>query len=448
MSAPPVYPVADFPDVENNTGHAFYPVNSFSLVCSMAFLYYGNHSSVEIDLAEDSALGELGTPRREPLADPGAATKAALGEPIDYPTLAQSTTPVDRVVIALDPSAPQIEQVTAAVLQVLFGTGIDPDGITILQAKADDKASNPCRLVASAKRKRITMLVHDPNDRRQLAYLAADETGEAIMVNRALHEADVILPIGCIHGDETAGYYGIHSAVYPTFSDTKTLQRYRGLASLNGRGARRRELTAQVDHVAMLLGVFFTIQIVPGGGGQILHVLAGQSDSVRRRGRELYHVAWDCPVSSRASLVVAGIGGGDNQQTWENLGQALQVAGRFVEEGGAVAVCCDLAGKLGPAMQLFSCTSPHETALRHIGKERPVDALPAAQLAQALDRTKVYLLSRLDPSDVEDLDMIPIGDAEELSRLAKQHSSCVLLSNAPFISATEEDAAESMKHEG
>ena len=31
-----------------------------------------------------------------------------------------------------------------------------------------------------------------------------------------------------------------------------------------------------------------------------------------------------------------------------------------------------------------------------MGKQRPVDALPAAQLAHALDRDKVYLLSRLD----------------------------------------------------
>jgi len=48
-------------------------------------------------------------------------------------------------------------------------------------------------------------------------------------------------------------------------------------------------------------------------------------------------------------------------------------------------------------------------------------------------------LSRLDPSIVEDLDMIPIDAPEELSRLAKQHPSCVLLSNAPYVSATKDD---------
>ena len=191
------------------------------------------------------------------------------------------------------------------------------------------------------------------------------------------------------------------------------------MRSLNGQGARRRELTADVDHVAWLLGVNFTIQIVPAAGEQVLHVLAGQSDSVRRRGRDLYHAAWDWPVTRQADLVVAAIEGGAGQQTWENLGRALQSAGNFVEEDGAIAVCCDLSAPPGPAMQHLAGASSREAALRHVGKERPVDALPAAQLAHALDRNKVYLLSRLDPSVVEDLDMIPIAGPEELTRLAR-----------------------------
>ena len=133
-----------------------------------------------------------------------------------------------------------------------------------------------------------------------MAYLAANESGEAILINRALHEADVVLPVGCLRADETAGYFGIHSSVFPAFSDAKTIQRFRGFGRLNGRGNRRRELTAEVDHVAWLLGVNFTIQVVPAAGDRVLHVLAGQSDSVRQRGRELYRAAWSWPVAERA----------------------------------------------------------------------------------------------------------------------------------------------------
>jgi nickel-dependent lactate racemase len=406
----------------------------------MAVLRYGDNLSVQLESAEGTSTDELGEPRGEPLANLVAAVTAALDAPLNYPTLMQCMTPGDRVVIALDRGVPQIAQVTAAVVDVLIQAGVEPDGITVLQSQADHDAGvgDPRRLITSPLSERVAWLVHDPDDRKGLAYLAADKAGEAILINRALHEADVVLPVGCLRGEKSAGYFGIHGAIYPTFSDTKTLQRFRGFASLNGRGARRRELTADVEHVAWLLGVTFIVQIVPAAGEQVLHVLAGESEAVRRRGDALHHAAWDWPVTRQADLVVASIEGGPGQQTWENLGRSLHVAGSFVEDDGAIAVCCGLSASLGPAMRRLSCESSREAALRHVGKERPADAIAAAQLAHALDRNRVYLLSRLDDSVVEELDMIPIDGPEELARLVRRHPSCILLANAPNVTVVEE----------
>ena len=251
-----------------------------------------------------------------------------------------------------------------------------------------------------------------------------------------------MLPVGCLRGDETAGYFGIHDCVYPAFSDGQTLQRFRGLRSLDGPGSRRRELAAKVDHVAWLLGINFTVQVVPAASGHVLHVLAGESEAVRRRGRELYRAAWQWPVSHQASLVIATIEGGNGQQTWENIGRALYSAGRFAEDGGAIALCCDLAARPGPAVRHLAKATSHQAALHHLDEQRPPDTLTAAQLIYALDRNTVYLLSRLNPSVVEDLSMIPIAGPEELVRLARRHSSCVLLANAPYVTAGMEEGIE------
>jgi nickel-dependent lactate racemase len=406
----------------------------------MAVVRYGIGSCVEIESANGSAPGELDVPRSRPWADVTAAPLAALNEPLDYPPLARCLTPVDRVVLALDRGVPQAAQITAAVIHALIQAGIDPEAIAILQSSADREADtdDPRRLLPTALRSQIALPIHDPTDRRQLAYLAANDSGEAILIGRMLHEADVVLTIGCLHGDAAAGYFGIHNAVYPAFSDAKTLQRFRGLGSLNSRGARKRELTAEADHVGWLLGINLTVQVVPSAGDEVSHVLAGQSEAVRKQGRELYHAAWDWPVSRRAGLVVAAIEGGPSQQTWDNVGRALQAAGRFVEEGGAIAICSELAAQPGPAVQQLAAATSRETALRHIGHERPFDALPAAQLAHALDRGKVYLLSRLNPPLVEDLDMIPVERPEELARLAARHESCTIVGNAPYVNATDE----------
>jgi nickel-dependent lactate racemase len=412
----------------------------------MAVLRYGCDSCVPWELTGAVPPAEVGEPRGQPLMDLDAATITALAEPIDYPNLALSITPADRVVLALGRGVPQVAQVTAAIVGALVHAGLDPDGITVLHSPADLDAGvgDPCRLVAAPLRQRITRLVHDPEDRRQFAYLAASEAGEAILIHRALHEADVVLPVGCLRADEIAGYFGIHSPVFPTFSNTKTMQRFRSFGSLNGRESRQRTLTAEVDHVAWLLGVNFSIQVIPAAGDRVLHVVSGQSESVRSRGRELYRAAWSWPAPPRASLVVAAIEGDAGQQTWENVGRALQVAEGFVEEDGAIAVCCDLAVRPGPALRHMAHAQWRESALRHVDRQPPLDAVPAAQLAHALSRYKVYLLSRLDPSVVEDLDVIPVAGPDELLRLGRQHASCVLLSNAPYVTPI---AAERMKDE-
>jgi lactate racemase len=401
----------------------------------MAILRYGSNSCLQLELANGAVSGEFGTPRGQALADTAAATTAALGDPLNFPPLRQCTTPGDQVVLALDRGVPEVTLVTAATIRALVEAGIDPDGITVLRNRAGADAGDPCQMVAESLRRRIKLLTHDPADRRQLAYLAASESGEAILVNRALHEADVILSLGCLRADAAAGYFGIHGCVFPAFSDAKTLQRFRSVGSLGGPNSRRRELTAEVDHVAWLLGVNFTLQLVPAAGDRVLHVLAGESEAVRLRGRELYDAAWNWPVTERASLVVAAIEGGSDQQTWENVGRALQVAGKFADEDGAIAVCCEVSEGPGPAMQQMARLGSRGAAVRQVKKERPADALPAVQLAHALERHKVYLLSRLDPSVVEELDVIPIAQPDELHRLAHQHRFCILLSNAQYITA-------------
>jgi lactate racemase len=405
----------------------------------MVLLRYGDSSSVQLESADGTTSVELGVPRGQPVADLTAAAVAALTEPINYPTLAAWATPGDRVVVALDRGIPQVAKITAAVVDVLIRAGVEPDGITVLQTQADRDAGvgDPRRLIDSPLRERVARVIHDPSDRKELAYLAADKADEAILINRALHEADVIIPVGCVRGEQSAGYFGIHGAIYPTFSDVKTLQRFRGLGTLDGHSDRRRELVADVEHVAWLLGVTFTVQIIPAAGEQVLHVLAGESEAVRHRAEPLHQAAWDWPVESQADLVVAAIEGGPGQQTWENFGRALQAAGSFVDDGGAIAVCCDLAAMPGPAMQLLVGESSRDAALRHVGKERPVDALAAAQLAHALNRNRVYLLSQLEASVVEDLDMIPVGSPDELVRLVHQHPSCIVLSNAPNVSVVK-----------
>jgi hypothetical protein len=127
--------------------------------------------------------------------------------------------------------------------------------------------------------------------------------------------------------------------------------------------------------------------------------------------------------------VIAAIEG--RQQTWDNLGRALAAAEMLVDDDGAIAVCCDLAGQFGPSIAQLAAASSRDEALREIRKQRADDAQPAFQLARAQSRARVYLLSRLDPTMLEDLELAAVNNPADIGRLARRHRSCIVLANAP-----------------
>lgn len=403
-----------------------------------SILRYGAGSTLRLDWPENVRVVECGTPAQVPLTDPIGAVAAALAEPLDYPPLRRAITPADRVVLALEEGLPRAAEVVAAVIACLIQSGVDPAGLTVLRTQADAARGmpDPCRLLPTPLGRQVTLATHDPGNRQCLAYLAASDRGNAILLNRAIVDADIVLPIGCLGNHQTAIDHGIHGAVFPAFSDQKTVQRFRSAEFHDARRPRKKSRVQECDEVGWLLGLNFTIQLVPGPGDEVLHVLAGHFAAVRRRGAELYDSAWSWSVPRRAGLVVAAIEGAAPQQTWQNVGRALLAAVPLVEDGGAIALCCELADGPGPAVQRLAESPSREAALRQIRDECPGDTFAAVQVASALEHADLYLLSRLDELLVEQLQMAPLAEPKELVRLARRFDSCIVLGNAPRARVT------------
>jgi nickel-dependent lactate racemase len=404
-------------------------------------LRYGRDLEIWLEFAEGVLLAECGTPPDQPLESSAANVKSTLAKPLDYPPLSRCTTPGDRICVALDQGIPQASEIAAAVVQSLMDAGVGADGISVLRTQSDAEAGkgDPRQWLDPHVARTISVVTHDPSKRTDIAYLAATKSGHSILLNRVITDADLVLPVGRIGNGEGSWDHGIHSAIFPNYSDDRTLMRYRSPSALNTEGRLKKAVVKEVDEVGWLLGVTLTIQVVPGPGDRILYVLAGEVDAVRRRGRELYQSAWQSTAPARASLVVAGIEG-DCSNTWDAVGNALVSAGRLVEDGGAIALCCDLEGDPGPAIQRLKAGSSPSKALGQIRKERPGDALPATQLTQILERTSVYLLSRLDESLVDELGMVPLREPRDVARLAERHRSCIVLSNAALAIVTVGDS--------
>jgi nickel-dependent lactate racemase len=368
---------------------------------------------------------------------------AAVEAPIDFPPIKQAVVPGDKVVLALAAGVPQGADVVAAIVPAIVEGGVAWEDITVLHTQGDVDAGlvDPRSGLPAELQQSVQLLTHNPGEQTQLAYLAADDQGEPIYMNRRMCEADFFIPIGCLQPSEAVNQNGgkeiWNETIYPTFGDQKTIDRLAptGVAQSKGQLARRAK---QIDEVAWQLGVQVTAQVAPAGEDRALEVFIGAPASVFREGRELCRQAWLRVVPRRAKLVIIGISGGAAQQTWENVGRALETALNVVAEGGAIVICTELREPLGPALRQLAGAADTDAAQQRLRKMHSSDAALARLLATELERASVYLLSQLDEDTVTPLGIAHVGDPADVARLASRAESCVLLGDGQYVVASVE----------
>ena len=289
--------------------------------------------------------------------------------PLAYPPLAKLVVPGDKVCLALDDGVPQAAAIVGTIVDGLVAAGIEGGDITLIRGPSGAGQRDP-EWFTAGRGGEVQVLTHDPADRKRLAYLAASSEGKPIYLDRALADADLVIPIGCLRLEGTLGYFGVGSTVFPTFSDAQNLQRFRAPLPAHST-VRFRRRQAETDQVSWLLGIQFIVEVIPAGDDQVLAVLAGRVDEVERVGRQQCQAAWDASVAERASLVVAAITGPAGEQTWLNVARALAAALRLVDEGGTIVVCSQLAAEAGPAVRYLAASESPQAALREIVRERP-----------------------------------------------------------------------------
>jgi nickel-dependent lactate racemase len=394
-------------------------------------LCYGRGQILRIDPPADAMVADFTSPPGQPLDSPADAVSAALAGPCDYPPINQATIPGDHVVLAVDRCVPQLSAVVAGVVRSLLATDISPRDITVLltQEESLERKALATAGLASDVAAEVQVVQHDGDDQRNLTYLAASKENKPIYVSRQLFDADVVLPIGCLRPPGAFGYLGIHGGLFPAFSDRKTQETFRAPDSALSPVQRRRR-QEEAEEAAWLLGIQIVLQIVPGAGDTILHVLAGDARAVARQGQPLSEAAWVHRLPQRTGLVVAAIEGGPEQQTWDSFARALAAALDIVAEDGAIVLCTDLCCSPGPALRKLAASSDPSEALGAIRRDRSPDAVSAALLIDAARRTTIYLLSGLEREFVEDLGLGYVSRADEINRLSRQYGTCTLVADA------------------
>lgn len=385
---------------------------------------------LEIEIPGDQLVAQWEGPPAVQHPGTGNAIRAALEQPSKYPPLRQAIVPGDQVVVAFDHEVPDACGVLSEVTRIIEESGVERGAITVLvppDAPEEFAQSAPDRL---------DVVVHDPADRTNIAYLASTTHGRRVYLNRRLTDADFVLPVGRLAYNQVLGYSGPWGLLFPRLSDDETRRTFRARAT--EKRADRADPTQALDEsleASWLLGCQLQLGILPGLGG-ILGAFAGLTSAVVAQGSQALDKAWSFEAESRAEVVVAGVGQPGAPAGIEDLAEGLANAARLVQRGGKIVLLSRCKGEPGPSLQrLIAANDPRNGATALRGHESDPDFAAARQIARAVAWADVYLLSALRSDVAEDLSMIALDRPEECRRLVAGASSCTVVSHADRTSA-------------
>jgi hypothetical protein len=349
---------------------------------------------------------------------------SALSAPIDFPPLSASLVPGDRVCVPLDLETPRWSEILVALVETLRSRRFDDVAIEVLTTRPLSPLEQTL-FPGDVKHR-----AHDPNDRDQLAYLASTATGSRIYLNRAIVEADLVVPVAVVRPDIALGLRGPWSLIYPDLSDCP-----RGYAERTNSAERPNSL-GESQEVNWLLGARFQVAVIGASDG-VSQLIGGDAGPVYEAASHAHSLVWSLTPQERADVVVAGIGAPGSISTYDAAAAGLRVAVDAVRQGGEILIATRLADGLPPTLKRLAGLENPGIASRLLqGAEFHDDFELALELARARSWAQVYWLGNWPEDVVSELGLIPLEHPDEARRLVAKCQSCLFLSRADLVKLT------------
>ncbi|EAQ77818.1 lactate racemase domain-containing protein [Blastopirellula marina] len=399
-------------------------------------LSFGESQKFELELKDDKVVA-LCDGAGSTLSSVGEAVDAALTNPPQFPALADATVPGDLIAFAIGRHIPAVDEIIAAILQVVARPEMADRRMAIVLPHDAAKDLEAAVQQMIGERNDVTVERHDPDDRNKLAFIGATKENRPIMINRSLSDADMVVPVGLARLDSSLDYFGPYEAVFPTFTDRETMQRLSAPAFVEQPVLRKRR-AGEATEVGHILGVLFGLQVEANGPESISAIRAGAIDQLSTQIQAELAKTWRYQPSKRAALAVVAISGGHYQQTWANFARALAVASAAADDNAAIMICCELSTHPSATMLQLAEHDDLDDQRRRIRRERTTDAVAALQLATTLDRNKIYLLSNLPEAIVDELNMAPVANLEEARKVCEYYDSCTFIAHGQLAEVAVE----------
>ncbi|MCA9004424.1 MAG: DUF2088 domain-containing protein [Planctomycetaceae bacterium] len=395
-------------------------------------LKYGFDGSFQCEIDSERLIHYHQAP--DSIENVAARMQQVLNAPLELPPLDLAIVPGDKITIAVDYQAPAAAEIINAVWDYFNECGIEAGDVTILQtpSESSELQEKLKAAVNSELQEQASWVIHEPESQEAVGYLGTSAGGERIYLSRHLLEADFILPIEKVGFDPLIGYAGGGSSIYPGFSTQEAIIKSRGQSHRELTPAESRPLRQLIDEVGWMLGLQYSLQVIPAGGQSVAEIVFGSLEASFRKAKQLLDEYWKLEPEYKSEMVIIAVEDGPTGHQWNQLGSVLETARNLVTQDGRIVLLTQIEAELGEGLQILSrCHEPLD-AIKPLRDSQPGDLLAATQLALAGDWALICLLSKVSSDDVEDLFVIPLEDEAEVHRLLQTDETVSVIASAQY----------------
>lgn len=383
--------------------------------------------TLELEIRQANLLAGARADIAPNLVEPAQALRNAIEHPLDYPALRLALTPDDHVGIVVDEGVPHLVELLVPLLEHICQAHVQPEAITLICPPPS--ADQPWLDQLPDEFQDVHIEVHQPGDRKKLAYLATTEGGRRVYLNRTAVDADQVVLLTRRRYDPHFGYAGAETALYPALADQAAIDEFSTQFERETPTDVPTAIQEEAREIVWRFGAPFFVQVIEGSRDGIAHILAGPLES-SAAGQRLLDARWRVSFPHPAEVVIASITGDPARATFDELARAFHSAARVVQPGGSIVLLTEAAPVLGPAFESFRSHDDPALAQRILLQEKPIDLTAATLWTTAASQARLYLLSGLTNDVAEELFTIPLDQAGQAQRLLTERATCILLPDA------------------
>lgn len=312
---------------------------------------------IALDIPDKNVLAVLEPSGGEPVADLGAEVARLLKNPTAGPSLEEivaARRPKTAAVIVNDMTRSTPSDVMLPpLLEELERAGIPREGISIVVATgthrpmSDDETR---QTVGDAVYARYRVENHDC-DSPDLVDMGTLSTGNKVLVNKTVAEAELRLAIGEVLLHYYAGFAGGRKSVFPGVAGRETVMTNHRMMTAPGVGIGVVDGNVvseeMVEAVREFCPLHFILNCVSDSSKRIVQVVGGHWYDAWRKGIETFKKYNFAPISKKADVVFFSAGGYPKDINMYQAHKAMFMGARALRPGGTMVFFAELAEGYG-----------------------------------------------------------------------------------------------------